>query len=70
MIPVTYEPMEGVAVDVQDLCRSIVNKYTWQDNSVPKDQSGVSNASQYCNILKLIENDKRKDHTRRQNEHM
>jgi hypothetical protein len=35
MIPVTYEPMEGVSVDVQDHARrtcTIMDRYTWGDD--------------------------------------
>jgi hypothetical protein len=35
MIPVTYEPMEGVAVDVQDHVQrtgTILDRYTWGDD--------------------------------------
>ena len=35
MIPVTYEPMEGVVVDVQDHAQEIstmLDRYTWGDD--------------------------------------
>jgi hypothetical protein len=35
MIPVTYEPMEGVVVDVQDHARragTMLDRYTWGDD--------------------------------------
>jgi hypothetical protein len=35
MIPVTYDPMEGIAVDVQDHARrtgTILDRYTWGDD--------------------------------------
>jgi hypothetical protein len=35
MIPVTYEPMEGVVVDVQDHAQrtgTMLDRYTWGDD--------------------------------------
>jgi hypothetical protein len=44
-------------------------KYTWQNNSVLENQSGVSNASQYCKSFVADRNGKEKYHMCTQNEH-